>query len=109
MRHKSGVTAFAIEQDNEFIVLADSQALKDTGYASLGYADLKADLIAKGVLVDCGQFYVVKSPYAFKSPSAAAAVVLDRNANGRTEWKVTGAKMTYHEWQEAIAGVGPTA
>lgn len=35
-----------------------------------------------------------------KSPSAAAAVVLDRNANGRTEWKVAGSKRTYHAWQE---------
>ena len=38
-----------------------------------------------------------------KSPSAAAAVVLDRNANGRLEWKLVGSKLTYHQWQEERA------
>jgi hypothetical protein len=37
----------------------------------------------------------------FKSPSAAAAVVLDRNSNGRTEWKLAGTKVTYDEWQKS--------
>jgi hypothetical protein len=30
IRHRSGVKAFAVEEDAEFIVLAGSQALKDT-------------------------------------------------------------------------------
>ena len=33
--------------------------------------------------------------------SARAAVVLDRNSNGRTEWKVKGSKQTYHDWQQS--------
>lgn len=37
----------------------------------------------------------------FRSPSAAAAIVLDRNSNGRIEWKVVGSKMTYHDWQSS--------
>jgi hypothetical protein len=41
--------------------------------------------------------------YPFKSPSAAAAVILDRNSNGRREWKLVGSKSTYHEWQEESA------
>jgi hypothetical protein len=106
MRHKSGVSAVAIEQDDEFVVLAGSRALKDTGYAMQSYANLKADLVAKGVLFPKGDGYEFQQPYAFKSPSAAAAVVLDRNSNGRQEWKVSGARMTYHEWQEAKARSG---
>lgn len=51
MRHKSGLQASAIERDGEFVVLAGSQALKDTGYAMQSYANLKAKLIATGILL----------------------------------------------------------
>jgi len=48
---------------------------------------------------------VFTRPYAFnKSASAAAAVVLDRNSNGRREWRVVGSKQTYDEWQKAKEG-----
>jgi len=111
LRHRSGIHALAVEEDGEFIVLAGSQALKDAGYTSNAYADLKGELISKGVLIapDTGGPYNFTQPYAFKSPSAASAVILDRNSNGRTEWKVVGSKLSYHEWQEEKArnpGVG---
>ena len=103
MRHKSGIKATAIEQDGEFVVLAGSQALKDTGYSMHSYANLKAELIAKAILTANGTAYGFTQSYPFKSPSAAAAVVLDRNSNGRQEWKAVGSKLTYHEWQEVKA------
>jgi len=102
IRHKSGVKASAVEEDGEFVVLKGSQALKDAGYQShSAYGELKRELLGQGVLIATkdGQFYEFDQPYAFKSPSAAAAVVLDRSANGRTEWKVIGSRQTYHEWQ----------
>jgi hypothetical protein len=102
IRHKSGVKASAVEEDGEFVVLKGSQALKDAGYQSKGsYGELKHELLEQSVLISSkdGQFYEFNRPYAFKSPSAAAAVVLDRSSNGRTEWKVVGSKLTYHEWQ----------
>ncbi|WP_129567389.1 GIY-YIG nuclease family protein [Agrobacterium sp. CFBP2214] len=102
IRHRSGVSATAIEDGGEFVVLEGSQALKDTGYVQQSYGELKCDLLKQGVLGESPnpERYVFKSSFAFKSPSAAAAVILDRNSNGRTEWKVKGQKMTYHEWQE---------
>jgi hypothetical protein len=103
IRHKSGVKALAVEQDGEFIVLAGSQALKDAGYGgSQSYADLKSELITQGVLVATatGDTYEFKQAHAFRSPSAASAVILDRNSNGRRDWKVVGSKLSYHEWQE---------
>jgi hypothetical protein len=105
IRHKSGVHALAVEQDGEFVVLAGSQALKDAGYAQNTYAELKAELVAKTVLAatKSNDTYEFKQAYAFKSPSAAAAIVLDRNSNGRTEWKLKDSKLTYHEWQEEKA------
>tara|TARA_R100000406_G_scaffold22412_2_gene14206 strand:- start:576 stop:1508 length:933 start_codon:yes stop_codon:yes gene_type:complete len=102
IRHKSGVSAEAVEEDGEFVVLEGSQALMDTGYVQQSYGTLKENLVKQGVLVPGSDGkHVFAKPYSFNSPSAAAAVVLDRNSNGRTEWKVKGQKRTYHDWQQA--------
>lgn len=50
---------------------------------------LRDSLLEKGI-VDA-DFHFVKD-HIFTSPSLAAAVVLGRNANGRTEWKTAGNK-----------------
>jgi Domain of unknown function (DUF4357) len=110
IRHKSGIYANAVEEDGEFIVLEGSRALTEQGYVMQSYAGLKANLIATGVLVPAqDKRLTFAKPYSFSSPSAAAAVVLDRNSNGRTEWKVKGSKQSYHDWQQAriiVAGTG---
>lgn len=108
IRHKSGVRATGVEEEGEFVVLAGSEALKDAGYVgSNSYGDLKKELIAKSVLTttDSDDVYRFTRPYAFKSPSAASAVILDRNSNGRREWKVVGERLSYHEWQERKANL----
>ena len=64
-------------------------------------SELKAEYISPSVLPAASGRYVFGVPYAFTSPSAAAAVVLDRNSNGYTEWKAKGSKQTYHDWQQA--------
>ena len=47
-----------------------------------------------------GDRYKFTQDYAFDSPSAAAAIVLDRNSNGRTRMEGQKAKKkTFHEWQ----------
>lgn len=102
IRHRSGVNAQSVEEDGEFVVLEGSEALKDTGHVQQVYGELKNELITKRVLIDGAEGrYLFAKPHSFSSPSAASAVVLDRNSNGRTEWKVKGAKQTYHEWQQA--------
>ena len=104
IRHKSGVQATAVEEDGEFIVLEGSEALTGTGYVQQSYGGLKEKLIADSVLIPHGVDKVCfAKPWSFNSPSAAAAVVLDRNSNGRIEWKVKGSKQTYHDWQQAQA------
>ena len=104
IRHKSGVQATAVEEDGEFIVLEGTEALIDTGYVQQIYGGLKEKLIADRVLVRHGPDKLrFAKPWPFSSPSAAAAVVLDRNSNGRTEWKVKGSKQTYHDWQQTQA------
>ena len=102
IRHKSGVSAQAVEEDGEFIVLEGSQALKDTGYVQQSYTALKENLVNQGVLqVQSEALYVFTKPYSFRSPSAAAAVILDRNSNGLTEWKVKGERRTYQDVKQA--------
>jgi len=106
IRHKTGVFAEAVEEEDEFIVLEGSEALLNSGYIQQSYGRLKEKLISDGVLVptEATRLKFAK-PHSFSSPSAAAAVVLDRNANGRIEWKVRGAKQSYHEWQDSRAPI----
>jgi hypothetical protein len=103
--HKSGIKAHAIEEDGEFIVLKGSEAIKDAGYASNSYGPLREGLIKNGTLqiAPSGDRYVFTSSHTFRSPSAAAATVLDRNSNGRREWCVPGTTTTYQEWHEQNA------
>ncbi len=109
IRHKSGVQATAVEEDGEFVVLDGSEALTGTGFVQQSYEGLKLRLIDDGVLVpffdqaNKDERLRFAYPYPFRSPSAAAAIVLDRNSNGRTEWKVKGSKLTYSGWQQAQA------
>ncbi|SMY07236.1 GIY-YIG nuclease family protein [Flavimaricola marinus] len=108
IRHKSGVQATAVEEEGEFIVLEGSESLTGTGHVQQSYGGLKEKLIADGVLIphwpdQNGSKLRFAKPWSFNSPSAAAAVVLDRNSNGRIEWKVKGSKQTYHDWQQAQA------
>jgi len=104
IRHNSGVQATAVEEDGEFIVLEGSEALTGTGYVQQSYGGLKEKLVADGVLIPHGTDRLrLAKPWSFNSLSAAAAIVLDRNSNGRIEWKVKGSKQTYHDWQQAQA------
>jgi hypothetical protein len=106
IRHKTAVQAEAVEEDGEFIVLEGSQVLINTGHVQQSYGGLKKKLVDQGILVpSTGDLMIFSKPHAFSSPSAAAAVVLDRNSNGRTEWKVKGSKQTYHDWQQARIAV----
>jgi uncharacterized membrane protein YcaP (DUF421 family) len=100
IRHKSGVQAVAVEEDGEFIVMENSEALTGTSHSQHSYTGLKEKLITDGILVRHGKdkLKFVKL-WSFNSPSAAAAVLLDRSSNGRTEWKVKGSKLTYQDWQ----------
>lgn len=74
------------------------------------YRNQRADLVDNGKLVDGAdpQLLVFADNVAFDSPSAAAAVVLAANVNGRTAWKTADGTTTYADWQERqlkLAGV----
>ena len=91
--------------DGEFVVLAGSQAREawvgGTNYAS--YRPLYEQLTADGVLVkDAAGKVSFAQDQAFSSPSAAAAVISGRAANGRIVWREQCSGKSYGDWQSAI-------
>lgn len=102
-RHE--LVAFAQEVDGEFIILAGSTArlswVGDRKH-NTHYWRLHDQLREAGVLREQGSVAVFERDYAFSSPSAAAAVVYGRSANGRTSWKVKDTNQTYADFQESL-------
>lgn len=98
---KHGISAKAREQDGDFVVLSGSSARDHWSSSHAGYQALYEQLVSGGVLseVNAGVRQFV-SDYAFSSPSAAAAIVSGRPANGRTTWTTADSGQTYAYWQE---------
>lgn len=98
-RHR--LSAHGQEIDGEFFVLKGSRARSEWVGTERGYQSLFKHLVDEGVLVADGSDHLAFSDdYAFSSPSAAAAVVCGRSANGRTSWVVDGTGQTYAAWQD---------
>lgn len=98
---KHQIRAEAQEVGGEFFVLKGSQARQQWVGTDRGYKSLFKQLCEDGVLVPSeGGLRVFADDHAFSSPSAAAAVVSGRSANGRTAWLVEGSGQTYGGWQD---------
>jgi hypothetical protein len=100
---KHSLRATAIAVGTEVTVLANSQAVKRDDYAANSYAGLRQQLTRDGVLIDSVDPSLLEfaADFTFASPSAAAAVILNHNSNGRTAWKLKGTDQTLKEWQDA--------
>jgi hypothetical protein len=99
---KNGLQARATLVENEFVVMEGSTArLNWVSSTRGGYSVLREDLEKSGILVPQGEVCVFTASYGFSSPSAAAAIVQGRPANGRIEWHLPNSQMTYHEWEAA--------
>jgi len=81
------------ETDDGFIVFAGALARAETVESfkewTKGWANLRGSLISSNTLVpvEGGASLRLTTDQVFKSPSAAAAILLGRNANGLIEWK----------------------
>lgn len=99
---RAGITAIAKEVDGEFTVMKDSQARREwSGDPTHTYSALRENLENDGTLAlssDGKSAYFTRNR-VFSSPSAAAAVVAGRTANGRLDWQVKGTRTTYGEWE----------
>ncbi|EGD59097.1 hypothetical protein Y88_1159 [Novosphingobium nitrogenifigens DSM 19370] len=97
---RAGLVAHATLQGGEFIVEKGSMArLNWEGSWITGYAQLHAELKRAGVMEEADGHCLFAQSYAFQSPSAAAAVVVGRQANGTTEWKHEATGVTYRDWE----------
>lgn len=97
------LTATAIWKDGEFIVEKNSLArAKWEGVSTQdsGYAQLHAELCRSGILVTDGDTCRFTENYAFRSPSAAAAVVAGRPTSGPAAWRESATGMSYREWED---------
>ena len=98
---KHGVYAQAQEVDGDFVVLRHSTARDHWTSGHASYKTLYEELVRDGVLSDIASgVRTFTADYAFSSPSAAAAVVSGRPANGRTAWVGKESGQTYAHWQE---------
>ena len=105
---KHGLHAQAKEVNGDFIVLANSTAQSQwigDRKPNTHYWRLYDQLSDDGILVEQNGGRVFKEDYVFSSPSAAAAVIFGRSANGRTSWKVKGTNKTYADLQEEQVSV----
>ncbi|SEL28748.1 GIY-YIG nuclease family protein [Halomonas daqiaonensis] len=97
---RHGLRATGQEIDGEFYVFKGSLARGSWVGTERGYQGLYNQLCEDGVLVESDGTRVFNEDQSFSSPSAAAAVVSGRSANGRIAWKVEGSGQTYGEWQD---------
>jgi hypothetical protein len=85
-----GKAAFAEGEYTEdgLIVFAGSTSnLKEIDKCATSVINMRRKLVEEGILVPDGNVYKFGVNHIFSSPSAAASVVLGRQANGWIEWK----------------------
>lgn len=100
-----GVVARAREVEGEFIVFKGSTARKEGVPSWKNYKRLRERLVGQGQMVVSEKnpnLLVFAEDVAFASPSAGAAVVLGRAANGRKAWKIEGSGKMYRDWFNEI-------
>lgn len=100
---KFGIEAHAIEFDGEYVVLKGSTARAIDEYISNSYGTHRKILLDEGKLKPTNNPDLLQftEDVTFASPSAASAVILNRNDNGRRSWRVAKTGQTLAEWQDA--------
>lgn len=106
LRHKSGIEASAVERGGVIIVRQGSGVQPPTDYATNQYGELREQLIKDGVIIkdEVSGTLSFARDHKFNSPSAAAAVIIGRNANGRRNWKLAETGETLKQFQDRQLG-----
>lgn len=97
------VVASAMELDGEFFVLAGSEASTKSDSSTNQYRSVRQLLIESDTLkrgADPEKF-IFAQDVSFRSPSEAASIILNRNSNGRTEWRIYDTGQTLKDWQDS--------
>ena len=90
-----GMLSAEIEQ-----VVKDSESNREKIMKNYRKANSRIDALIKlrekltddSIFIDKVEFLEFSEDFLFSSPSAAAAIVMGRSANGLTEWKLTSGK-----------------
>jgi hypothetical protein len=101
---RHNVRATAVLRNGEMIVEAGSiirAAWVGKERFSLGYQKVHSDILASGLAREQDGAAVLLQDVAFASPSAAAAVVSGRSANGRISWVHVPTGVTFAQWEES--------
>jgi hypothetical protein len=87
--HASGADAQGIYTKEGFVVLAGSTGRLEVvpSFQPHGYNRLRDQLFQQGVISAVGDRIRFERDYLFKAPSAAAACIRGRTANGPLEWR----------------------
>ncbi len=107
LSHKGGVDGRAFDEDGEIVVLKGSLGT-GSEFKVNQYAPLRKQLIDERrveTLADGGIRFLEDVP--FRSPSATAAVLNNRNSAGPREWKAEETGQTLGEWRNALLDSTP--
>jgi hypothetical protein len=91
-----------------FVVFKGSKAAGNTAASMTQiFHTLRKRLMEEGVLIPSGDAFEFTDDYIFSSPSTASSIVLGRNSNGLTDWKLTdGTSLKDYEKSDLIANNG---
>jgi len=89
-----GANASGQSTNEGFVVLKDSSiATSTTKSFPQNWLRFREELINDGIIIKQGDKMIFNKDYLFTSPSAAAAIVMGRSANGLTEWKLSDGRI----------------
>ncbi|MEW4425958.1 GIY-YIG nuclease family protein [Paenibacillus pabuli] len=92
-----------IESDEGYVVLSGSVCNKKISKSmSEGWLRLREDLINKKLLLDRGSHFEFIADVIFNSPSAAASVVLGRQAAGPIQWRDADSQETFKDIKSRV-------
>lgn len=93
LRGARGAEATGEPTSDGFVVYKGSKAAKDTTNSmNFNLVKLREKLTYDAIFIDKVEFLEFSEDFLFSSPSAAAAIVMGRSANGLTEWKLKSGK-----------------
>lgn len=93
LKGSRGADAQGQPTSDGFLVFKNSHAAGSmTTSITSNRINFRANLIDQNIITLQGDHYIFPEDYIFNSASAAASVVLGRNANGLTEWKLKSGK-----------------
>lgn len=95
-----GLEATGLESNGEILVLKGSKARGINESETNVYRRLRNRLIKEGKIVQTADPRILEfaSDVLFNSPSAASAVILDRNDNGRNTWRERESNKSLNAW-----------